>query len=348
MMTEQNPFADIKTKQAAVDPDALKRAVSSLLGAPVQRIEYKAISLQGGTLGDVQLLSGDTETRDGRKLPYQIVMKTQKRWERPGDSSSWRREYDLFSSALHTLFPDGFRSPKLYLAEMDGNENRLWMEYVRGVSGAELTLDDLAQAAEELGRFQACCYKQEVPLREIACLSDAGYMRRDFAQWSPDTREYRYLRSDACELPPRLKQMLIDTQKQSPAMFKAMSRLPQVLCHRDYWTENIFISDGNVIAIDWDCAGWGVPGEDIASLIADETPTGLIGAYYRRLLPAYYKGIGVSIKLPPMDELPIREMILFKFGYRLVQQVMFAENQASKDEAVLALEEISRLPQVYR
>ncbi|MBN1776644.1 MAG: aminoglycoside phosphotransferase family protein [Clostridiales bacterium] len=340
---EPYPFISLKTKQTAVDPEALRRAAGSLLGTPVLRTEYKAQSLQGGTLGDVQLITGSAQTADGRELPFQIVMKTQKKWERPGDPNSWRREYDLCRTEFHTLFTETFRWPKCFGAEETEGENRLWMEYVKGVSGAELTLNDLALAALELGRFQARCHQQETTLRHIDCFSDFQYMQRDFAQWSSDTREYKYLRSDACELPQHLKQMLIATQEQSPAIFQAMSRLPRVLCHRDYWTENIFVSGGNVIAIDWDCAGWSAPGEDIASLVADETPAGQIGAYYRRLLPAYYTGIGESIKLPPMDELPIREMILFKFGYRLVQQLMFAENQASKDEAVLALEEIVAL-----
>jgi len=345
---EQNPFADMKTKEAAIHPDALKTAVGKLLNISALRTTHESKPLQGGTLGDVQLITGDADTADGRTLPFQIVMKTQKKWERPGDPLSWRREYDLYSSAFHSLFTQPFRSPKLYHAEETEDENRLWMEYVQGVSGAALSQDDLALAAEALGRFQGRCHRQEDTLRKIDSLSDEGFMQRDFVLWTPDTVEYRYLHGGACELPPPLRQMLVDTQQRSPAIFEAMRALPQVLCHRDYWTENIFVSGGQVIAIDWDCAGWGVIGEDVASLIADEPPIGQIGAYYRRLLPAYYKGIGESLKLPPMDELPVREMILFKFGYRLVQQVMFAKRQETKDEAILVLEEISRLPQYRR
>ena len=156
--------------------------------------------------------------------------------------------------------------------------------------------------------------------------------------------EYKYLRSSDCALPRHLQQMLIDLQDHADAIFQSMEHLPPVLCHRDYWTENIFVSDGRVIAIDWDCAGFGIPGEDIASLIADETPAGQIGAYYRRLLPAYVQGLRTGLTLPPMEALPIREMILFKFGYRFLQQLMFSPTQQMKDEALQALDDIHGLP----
>lgn len=343
-MSDKNPFRSLKTDPASADPGALRRAVSRMLGAPVEQAEFQAAPLHGGTLGDVQLLAGVAQTVDGRKLPFRIVQKTQKKWDRPGDPLSWRREFDLYRSDFHTLFIDAFRSPIIYYAQEDDTENRLWMEYAEGASGAALTLDDLMLAAESLGRFQARCHARAETLRQIACLSDAGYLRRDFAQWTPDTVEYRYLRSESCALPPRLRQMLIDIQGNADEIFNALDRLPQLLCHRDYWTENIFVSGSRVTIIDWDCAGYGVPGEDIASLIADETPAGRIGEYYQRLLPAYYKGIGESLTLPPMETLPIREMILFKFGFRFLQQLMFSKSQSLKDEAVQALTEIHALP----
>ena len=90
--------------------------------------------------------------------------------------------------------------------------------------------------------------------------------------------------------------------------------------------------------------GWGVIGEDIASLIADEIPAGLIGIYHQTLLPAYYSALAQSMKLPPIGAIPIREMILFKFGYRLLQQLMFSETQEEKAEAVRVLESIYALP----
>ena len=73
----------------------LMRVLSKMLGTSIIHTDYKIKQLQGGTLGDVRLFTGVAETFDGRKLPYNVVLKVQKKWERPGDVNSWRREYDI-------------------------------------------------------------------------------------------------------------------------------------------------------------------------------------------------------------------------------------------------------------
>ncbi|MFD1738079.1 hypothetical protein ACFSCX_16205 [Bacillus salitolerans] len=79
--------------------------------------DYQSIPLKGGTVGNVNLVTGIAETEDGEKLPYRIVLKIQNKWERYGDPSSWRREYDLYSSELGTTFSQALRWPICYHAE---------------------------------------------------------------------------------------------------------------------------------------------------------------------------------------------------------------------------------------
>lgn len=332
-------------RQSGADPASagLQTAVGSLLGVPVRSVSVQSEPLHGGTLGDVLLITGNAQTADGRTLPFRIVQKTQKRWARPGDPASWRREYDLAQTEFYTFFTNSFRLPRCYHREIGENENRLWMEPVAGTSGVSLTLKDLELAAAELGRFQGRCHAKAEALRRITYFGDEEYPRREFAQWSPDTLEYRTLRSADCPLPKRLQKLLIGAQERSDAVYAALCNLPQVLCHRDYWMENLFVQNGAVTVIDWDCAGWGCVGEDIASLITDETDAALIGAYCRRLLPVYCSALGEHMALPPMDEIPVREMIVLKFGYRLLQQAMFARSPQPKAQAILALEEIAAL-----
>ncbi|HPF87230.1 MAG TPA: aminoglycoside phosphotransferase family protein [Candidatus Limiplasma sp.] len=341
-MTQQNH--SLKTEQANIPAQALRHAVGIMLGVPIVHADYQAKPLHGGTLGDVQLITGEAASADGKAQPFRIVLKTQKHWQRPGDPLSWRREYDLFQSVLSGVFTPSFRSPRIYHAGIGDTFNQLWMEYIEGASGAQLTIDAMERAAFALGCFQGRCHQQASALRAISCLGDMAYLQRDFAQWTPYTMEYRYLHSDDCTLPQHLRQMLIHIQKNADAIFKELRALPQVLCHRDYWTENIFVKGDTVVAIDWDTAGWGIPGEDIASLIADETDATQIGAYYRRLVPAYRRGLSGAVTLPPAEALPIKEMILFKFGYRLLQQFMFSPSSEAKAQAIVALEQIRALP----
>ncbi len=364
-----------------MDLATLTHVVSKSLGRPIRDVDHQITQLQGGTLGDVKLVAGRARTTDGIELPYRLVWKTQKRWERPGDPDSWRREYDLYRSGFGAIFSEALRWPTCHRAEMNGDEIQLWMEYIDGASGANLTVDLLADAATELGRFQGRLYRSPAMLRQMTCLSDAGFMEREHNQWhtqtltyeflcseqcrvpdhvrrmirnnpwnGPKTIEHHYLRSRECDIPECLKQMLIDVDDNRGAIFQKIGQLPVVLCHRDFWIENIFWVDGQVVLIDWDGAGFGYMGEDIASLIADDTENDRLLDYYNRLIPAYFKGLSESIDA---DVLPIQhpmiwEMIVIKFGYRVLQDYMFTTSDDVKYASVERLQKIHAIQQAMR
>jgi thiamine kinase-like enzyme len=327
-------------EQIDIKLETLILVLSKLLGTTIIRADYQTKQLQGGTLGDVRLVTGMTETIDGEKLSYNVVLKIQKKWERPGDPDSWRREYDLYVSDFNTIFSDSFRWPECYHAEMSGDEIQLWMEYIDGISGEALRIETLEHAAAELGRFQGRLYKQPEILRNIACLGDAAFMEREYGQWKPETVEYRYLYSNECTVPEHLRRMLIDTQQQAKTIFTNMKRLPVVLCHRDFWIENIFLSDGKIILIDWDCVGWGFMGEDIASLIADDTDVEHLTEYYCMLIQGYCRGLSEYMDISTIENFNIREMIIIKFGYRILQKYMFSQSSDVKNQQITALQKI--------
>ena len=360
-----------------INPETLTHVLSKMLGKPIRRADYHTQELQGGTLGDVYLVTGMAEDAAGAQLPYQVVWKTQMQWERPGDSPSWRREYDLYMSDFDAVCTHAFRWPVCYHGELGDTEMELWMEYVQGPSGSDLTIDMLEQAAMAIGRFQGRLHKQPpAALQQNTALGDVGFMAREFAQWhtqsftyefliSPESRwpdflkrmlkngdicfyegksiEYGCLRSPACDLPAHLQRMLTDIDDRWEAIFEALQRLPTVLCHRDYWIENIFIADNNVVAIDWDGAGWGFLGEDIASLIVDDTDAAHLGAYYRKLIPAYHKGLSEYMDISGIGDFHVRDMMLVKFGYRILQHYMFTQSAEIKQQQIEILQAIHEL-----
>jgi len=73
-----------KDMRAGIDPEAMKAALGAMLGRTVTSADWQARELHGGTLGNVRLLSGMAEAAGGM-LPYRVVLKRQKKWERPGD-----------------------------------------------------------------------------------------------------------------------------------------------------------------------------------------------------------------------------------------------------------------------
>jgi len=307
----------------------------------------------------------------GEKLPYKIVFKTQKKWERPGDLNSWRREYDFYSSGMDTVLPENFRSPKCYHAEINGDEIEIWMEYIEGVSGSELTIEMLEQAALEIGRFQGKFLKEALP--DITNFGDTGYLNRDYEQWHdqshgaeqlisensplPDSVkqaikdgkiklcdgksfEYSYLRSDECAIPRHLKQMFFDIDDNMDVLFNEIAKLPVVLCHRDFWIENIIYDNGKIRLIDWDTSGWGYLGEDLVSLIADDYDFDKFEEACQKIIPAYYKGISEHMDISAVQKYFIREMILIKYGYRFVQAYFYAETGAERKEQIQGLQKI--------
>lgn len=140
-----------------IKPETLLKVLNNMMSVRVVSADYESIQLHGGTLGDVWLVTGEAKTADGNMLPYRFVLKKQKRWERYGDSYSWRREYDLYASNLGKLFSDSLRWPKCYYAEMNEDEFQIWIEYVDGISGNNLTVDMYEFAAKELDDFKVSC-----------------------------------------------------------------------------------------------------------------------------------------------------------------------------------------------
>ena len=305
--------------------------------------DYQAFSLQGGTVANVYLLSGIAETADGDTLPYRIVLKIQKQWERYGDPGSWRREYDLYASDLSSTFSDAFRWPTCYHAEINSEDNefQLWLEYIDGVTGLDMTGDLYEQAALELGRYQGKLYaEQPAALKNLTNLSHADFLKNKYYHYRSWPVVYDYIRSADCDFPQHVRQMLINLDEHSDEIIARIERLPLVLCHRDFWVTNLMFTDGKVRIIDWDTCGWGYLGEDLASLIADEADIDRMVEYYQRCVPAYYRGFSEYADAPPIANHCVHELILLAFGYRLVEWYLHAEDADEKTKHARTLQQI--------
>lgn len=305
--------------------------------------DYQTTPLQGGTVGNVYLVTGIAETTDGEKLPYRIVLKIQKKWERYGYPGSWRREYDLYSSDLGATFSDAFSWPTCYYSEINAEENEfeLWLEYIDGVTGLDLTGDMYEQAALELGRYQGKLFAERpAVLESLTNLSNKDLMKNTYLHYRSWPVVYDYIRSGDCEFPQHVRQMLIDIDEHADEILTHIEKLPVVLCHRDFWITNLIYSDGKMAIIDWDTSGWGYLGEDLASLIADEADINHMVEYYQKCVPAYYKGFSEYVDVSHITDDYIYEMILLVFGYRLVEWYLYTEDDDEKMKHIHTLQKI--------
>ena len=151
---------------------------------------------------------------------------------------------------------------------------------------------------------------------------------------------YDYIRSDDCEIPEHLCKMLIEIDDNEHEIWSRIEKLPVVLCHRDFWVTNIFYSDETIVLIDWDTAGWGYLGEDLASLITDEADVEHMVEYYQKCVPAYYKGFSEYVDISHINDHCVRDFILVMFGYRLVEWFKFAKSPSDKTLQLNTLEKI--------
>jgi Putative homoserine kinase type II (protein kinase fold) len=324
----------------------LRYVLTKKFGCDIADADYKTERLHGGTLGDVRLVTGTAISFDGIKQPYSVVYKTQKKWERYGDPDSWRREYDLYSSDLEILFTATFRRAECYHTELDDGEVRLWLEYVGGSSGLALTPDMYAAASAELGKFQGRLYTDKNNnLQSQTNLSKTSYLKDNYLHYRSWSEVYDYIRSDSCGIPEHLRKMIIAADQNSDEIFACIEKLPIVFCHRDFWVTNIFYSDGKFTLIDWDTAGWGYFGEDIASLIADEADVENMVSNFRRCVAAYYEGFSEFATALRPEHNCVFELILIKFGYRIVEWHKFAESTEQKCAAIQTLQKIYEIGQ---
>ena len=321
----------------------LLSALGKMFRTKITHADCQSEQLYGGTLGNVRLITGTAEAANGEKQPYKVVWKTQKKWERYGDPGSWRREYDLYVSDLSKFFTDTLRWPECYHAEINREETeiQIWMEYIDGVSGLGLTGDMYERTAEEWGCFQGRLYSEQPScLKNLTNMSKVDYAKSFYLNYKSWGKVYNYIRSDDCEIPKHICEMLIEIDDNSDEVWSRIEKLPVVLCHRDFWVANIFHSAGKTILIDWDTTGWGYLGEDIASLIADEADVDHMVEYFQRCVPAYYKGFSEHADISHITDNCIRELILVMFGYRLVEWYLNAESDEEKMLQINTLQKI--------
>ncbi|MCL1793931.1 MAG: aminoglycoside phosphotransferase family protein [Oscillospiraceae bacterium] len=330
----------------ALTEDNLKNALGKMLGKKITRADFECEQLHGGTVGDVRLVTGFAESTSGERVPYKIILKVQKKWARQDDPDSWRREYDLYKSDFAALFTDSLCWPECYHAEMSENETetRLWLEYIGAISGRDLTIEMREQAALELGRFQGrICARDFASLQNISCFSKLEIVTDYYMGVHRDKAEYRYIRSETCEIPDHIKQMFITIDDQRKAI---LENIPVILCHRDFWFENIFYSDAKIRLIDWDSSGFGYIGDDIVQLITDETDPKDFCEHCGKLIPAYIKGFSEYADVSWADSFHVWERIVIHFGYGIAKDHMNAKSPDEKKSAIDTLQKIYEMREI--
>ncbi|MCB9674802.1 MAG: aminoglycoside phosphotransferase [Alphaproteobacteria bacterium] len=195
-------------------------------------------------------------------------------WSASHDPRSWlywRREADFYRSDVPArLASAGLGTPALLDWREQGDGSiALLLEDVPGRTGAALSRADLVAAAYALGRAQAASgdvlerpWTSRSALRDH-CASkhvDAGLLRDPDAWAHPLVRE---------TWPEGLQDGLVALHDRRETLFALAEAVPRVFSHLDFWSHNLVVAPGRVVAIDWAFAGDGALGEDLANLVTE-------------------------------------------------------------------------------
>lgn len=332
-----------------------------MLGVNIADALYQVEQLHGGTVGSVCKISGEAVTDNGSRRAYTLVLKEQKKWERQGDPGSWRREYDIYQKIgdLYAVLPDNIRLPECYYAEefiIKENEDtpawRMYMEYIGGISGKNLTIEMIEYVMTELGRFQGYVskYNPEI-LQNFSCFSvgESQYDKNKFIFWYKEVAE-NITPEDCDMIPPHIRDMLTNSDNTENTISQ-INNFPVTLCHRDMWHTNVFLSepepdktDNIITLIDWDCTGWGFLGEDVIQMTGELFDDKVFDLdyyeeYRKRLFSAYIRGASEYINMDFLTDKIIRDIYIL-WGTILFWRYKYAGNKEEKQRYIDILQKI--------
>jgi hypothetical protein len=211
--------------------------------------------------------------------------------DNPADYNYWKREFRIYQAGLVANLP-GITAPRCWgTRDRLGEGTWLWLEDI-GEPRLEAWRDhDYEQAARNLGRFSAA-YVKELPLPRAEWLSDR-MLRKGCAFFTP------YLRNLRASLDHPVVRQICPAEQATrlerlwtarEALLQQVENLPQTFCHFDAIQRNLYRCEGSdgarTVALDWEWAGTGALGEDLAPLVAGSLCMGDAAAADGRRLDA--------------------------------------------------------------
>jgi hypothetical protein len=240
----------------------------------------------GAATGGIYRLAGSA-LDTGLRLSWSAILKivaldtpgTQAAFEGEDHPLYWKREVLAYTSGLLDDLPGGVSAPRCYcVVEIDGRTAWLWLEEVKDSGTGMWGLEQYAQAAECLGRFNGA-YLAGRPMPKYPWLIKTGSPRGllEHNAWiheviaDPRTWQHPIIRA-AFPLPVR--ERLLKLWDERERLLRGIDRVPQTFGHLDAWRRNMFAqgdADGSagLTLIDWAYPGLAAVGTDAGDLFGE-------------------------------------------------------------------------------
>jgi aminoglycoside/choline kinase family phosphotransferase len=218
----------------------------------------------------------------------------------------WRREALIYQSDLLHDLPAGFAVPHSYsTTDLPDGRVILWLEDIgAGYAMETWLIDDYLQVARHLGQFAG-----EMMLRRST--PDELWLSQHMLQTitvesarlveqarQPALWDHPLLRGAFPESPARRLAALWEDQH---AIYEALEHQPRIFVHHAMERSNLILrldayGDPQSVALDWEQAGIGAPGEDLGGLFGSalvnfEVPASKAGELADLMLISYFNGM---------------------------------------------------------
>ncbi|AKB51838.1 putative phosphotransferase related to Ser/Thr protein kinase [Methanosarcina barkeri str. Wiesmoor] len=322
---------------------SLLATLGNMFANEINDAQYSTEVLQGGTVGDVAKLFGNAETDNGL-LPFSIIVKTQRKWDRYGDPDSWRREYDIYKQGLNDELPKVLKLPRCYLLEESEGITQIWMEFIEGKTGnKKLHGNELALAAQKLGELQAEFHLYGE--RDLPYLRNYPAVRSSFNLWW--NRMKSRLSRPIDGFPDELRHILNDYALHANNIFASFDTLPLTLCQGDFHHDNLIFRESagetDIYLIDWDCAGYGYMGEDAVDVLMEafvysSRDISLLPYFKQKIIDGYCEGVrsrGIDFA---MCNTLVRDIFALAWGFRIANLYLFYKDELPKKRCIEILQ----------
>ena len=305
----------------AVDPTRLEALVQRAMDAPGAGLltwTAEPLSYQdfGGGARSLRRVAGTARIADGASpVPWSMIAKSFRPTadglssDGPREYAYWRREARLYASALLDDLPPGIRAPRCYGVDSRHDVDVVWLEDVHELYPDGWSLKRFGLAARHLGRFNGTFLGRDrvmtmpwlASLRSVQEFWSVNDATQPALAAMTDPRVWTTTLSAAgvrdTRDPVVLRRLIID---RTP-LLEALEALPATLCHHDATAPNLFAAratDGSdeTVAIDWQLAGPGPLGAELAMLVAGSVmfhraPGALIEELEALALEGYMAGL---------------------------------------------------------
>jgi hypothetical protein len=262
---------------SSIKPDILLPIVQSAYSEQIIQIHnWTCVQLGGGIGGGTIFRFAGQEEVSEKVIDWSVILKILKPSGNNIHITDWnyyKREADAYHSGWLDNLPEGIAAPRcLDVAEFPDGTCWIWLEDIRD-SIEQWTIEDYGHVARDIGQFNGA-YLTAVALPQQPWLSShwiRGYISLSAQAMEPLHNSLNHPLVGRW-YPGSTGDDLFRLWNQREAYLNVMDRLPQTICHFDFFRRNLFLKNtanpGNrTVAIDWAFVGHGCIGADISPLV---------------------------------------------------------------------------------